>query len=123
MFKVHSRNIADVEPFVFKAGTGLATGMAVTVNTSDAFVKATGTACPTHIIVGEKSKGVWGAIPVLPTTTFETTSTPAVTTVGVAVQIVAGGDSVNATTGGAFNVTYTENKSGGIVRGYFKEVK
>lgn len=124
MFLVSRREIADVEPTVYiKGAASLGLGVACKM-TSGQLAKCAATDMPEYIINGpQRADGTYPVIRVLPTTTFETISTAAITAdkIGTAVQMDAAADKVTATAGGAFIVETTENASNGVVTGHFKQ--
>ncbi len=124
MFTIANRAIGAVEPFCYlPGGEGLVPGAAVAL-TGGKLAAATGSTRPTHILVGPaRTDGLYPALPVLPTTVFETTAnaTVAQTAVGSAVTLNEAGDGVTATTAsGVFRILATDGQSGGgTVRGCF----
>lgn len=124
MFTIASRAIGAVEPFCYLPGPDkLVPGAAVAL-TGGQLAAVSGTARPSHILIGPAGPdGLYPAIPVLPTTLFETTAnaTVAASLVGSAVTLNAAGDGVTATTeGGVFRILATDGASGGgAVRGCF----
>ncbi len=122
MFVPVKRLIGDVEPFERLPGAeGLSLGMAARV-AGGSLSLCTGADKPTHILMGPAgADGLYPAIPVLPTTLFETECADAVAAdlLGSAVQIAADGLTVTTASGGAFTLCATENAAGGFVRGRF----
>lgn len=124
MFTIANRAIGAVEPFCYLPGAAsLAPGAAV-VLTAGQLALATGATRPTHILIGPAgADGLYPAIPVLPTTVFETTAgaTVAQSLVGSAVTLNTNGDGVTATTtSGVFRILATDGAAdGGTVRGCF----
>ena len=102
MFVPVKRLVGDVEPFERLPGAaGLSLGMAAVYSGAAGLAKCGAAAKPTHVVMGPKgADGRYPAIPVLPTTVFETESTAAVPA-------------------GVFTVSETENAAGGRVRGRF----
>ncbi len=124
MFTIASRAIGAVEPFCYLPGDeGLVPGAAAAL-TAGKLTAASGATRPTHILIGPAgADGLYPAIPVLPTTVFETTANAAVaeSLVGSAVTLNSAGDGVTATTGnGVFRILATDGREeGGAVRGCF----
>lgn len=127
MFLVYRREIADVEPTAYiKGAASLGLGVACKL-TSGQLAKCGATDMPAYIINGpQRADGTYPVIRVLPTTIFETASTAQIAEakVGTSVQIDAStAEFVTGTAAGPFIVTYTDGaSSGGVVRGYFKEL-
>lgn len=124
MFTIASRAIGAVEPFCYLPGDeGLVPGAAAAL-TGGKLTAATATTRPTHILIGPaRPDGLYPAMPVLPTTVFETkaNATVADTLVGSAVTLNEAGDGVTATTAsGVFRILATDGQDGGgTVRGSF----
>ena len=124
MFVPVKRLVGDVEPFERLPGAaGLSLGMAAVYSGAAGLAKCGAAAKPTHVVMGPKgADGRYPAIPVLPTTVFETESTAAVpaSAIGSAVTLHTDGLTVTATTtNGVFTVSETENAADGRVRGRF----
>ena len=91
---------------------------------SHGYRRTTATTRPTPILIGPaRPDGLYPAMPVLPTTVFETkaNATVADTLVGSAVTLNEAGDGVTATTAsGVFRILATDGQEGGgTVRGCF----
>ena len=124
MFVPVKRLVGDVEPIERLPGaSGLSLGMAAVYSGAAGLAKCGAAAKPTHIVMGPKgADGRYPAIPVLPTTIFETESTAAVpaSAIGSAVTLHTDGLTVTATTtNGVFTVSETENAANGRVQGRF----
>lgn len=124
MFVPVKRLVGDVEPFERLPGAaGLSLGMAAVYSGAAGLAKCGAAVKPTHVVMGPKgADGRYPAIPVLPTTVFETEITAAVpaSAIGSAVTLHTDGLTVTATTtNGVFTVSETENAAGGRVRGRF----
>lgn len=121
MFKVSSRNIADIEPFQVlpkKTGETYTVGEALTL-TASGVTKSGATTLPQYICVGQGDDNGLVCIPVLATTEFEVdyTAAPAV---GAKVTLHTDGLQVTATaTDGVFAVV-TVDTATKKARGYFR---
>jgi len=121
MFKVSSRNIADIEPFQVlpkKAGETYTVGEALTL-TASGVTKSGATTLPQYICVGQGDDNGLVCIPVLATTEFEVgyTVEPAV---GTKVTLHTDGLLItDTTTGGVFTVVSVDTAAW-KARGYFK---
>ena len=80
MFKVAKREVGDVEPLeYYPSDAALTIGSAATLGSGGKLSKASSTVRPSHIVMGEKNEdGMFPAMKVMPTTTFEVQSTATV---------------------------------------------
>ena len=125
MFKVAKREVRDVEPFeYYPSDAELTLGSAANLGSGGKLSKAASTVKPSHIVMGEKNAdGMYPAMKVVPTTTFEVMSTVTVadTLIGNKVTLGADAASVTATTtSGIFVVDWTDGaERNSTVRGHF----
>ncbi|MEA5058258.1 MAG: hypothetical protein VB047_11985 [Anaerotignum propionicum] len=121
MFKVSSREIADIEPFKIlpkKSGETYTVGEALTL-ASAGVTKCGATEIPQYICIGQGDENGLVCIPVLTTTEFEVGYTAA-PTVGTKVTLHTDGLQVTATTTSGVFAVVSVNASTGKARGYFK---
>ena len=121
MFKVSSRAIADMEPFVIlqkKSGENYSTGEALALS-SVGVTKCGATEMPQYICIGQGDDNGLVCMPVLTTTEFEAEYTTA-PTVGTMVTLHTDGLKVtNTTQNGVFAVVSVDTAKG-TARGYFR---
>ena len=125
MFKVAKREVGDVEPLeYYPSDAALTIGSAATLGSGGKLSKASSTVRPSHIVMGEKNEdGMFPAMKVMPSTTFEVQSTATVadTLIGNKVTLGDDADTVTATTtSGVFTVDWTDGATtNSTVRGHF----
>lgn len=125
MFKVAKREVGDVEPLeYYPSDAALTIGSAATLGSGGKLSKASSTVRPSHIVMGEKNEdGMFPAMKVMPSTTFEVQSTETVadTLIGNKVTLGEDAETVTAnTTSGVFTVDWTDGATtNSTVRGHF----